>query len=104
MRVDDHNRAGSAAWQSGKASEAQRAERLEWAEGSGPAGAAGGDGDRWNLSGAAGRIRQALESLAEDHAGRVERLAVQVRSGRYQVNARELSRAMLAESLGPAGS
>lgn len=103
MRVDDRNRAEGGKWQPAKpAEEAQRSERIEGADSrvAGPGETAGGD--HLKLSGVSGRIRQAFERLAGNHAVHVESVAARVRAGEYRVDARALSRAMLAADLGPA--
>ena len=103
MRVDDRNRAEGGKWQPAKPSEeARRTERMEGADSrvSGPAETAGGD--HLKLSGVSGRIRQAFQSIAGSHAAHVESVAARVRAGEYRVDARALSRAMLAADLGPA--
>lgn len=103
MRVEDGNRAEAVAYQAGKSLESQRTARPGGADAStAPEGAPAAGGDHLDLSGAAGRIRDVLASLAAGHAARVDQVASEVQAGRYRVDAQALSRAMLADSLGSA--
>jgi flagellar biosynthesis anti-sigma factor FlgM len=93
MRIEDRTAVEAAAVEAGKTREAQRSRQTA------PGGreAAAHSGDRLQLSGLAGRIRQGLDAVAGAHARRVEAVANQVQSGRYTVDAARLSRAMLPE-------
>ena|SRR5689334_2239294 len=91
MRVEDR-----AVLQSGGLSEAQKTERADLGAAGRTAGATAAGGDQLQLSSLAARIRQTFENLGADHARHVEEVARQYQSGTYTVDARRLSRAMLA--------
>ena len=72
--------------------------------GTGPGGAATSglgraDRDRVQLSDLSARLLASSEVGASDRASRVEQLATEVRSGRYQVDAAELSRRLVDEAI-----
>jgi flagellar biosynthesis anti-sigma factor FlgM len=98
MRVDDRIASEATAPQTAAAAEAQRTR----AAGSSGAGASAAGADRLQISTLASRIRGTFDSLAQSHAARVEQLGADVRSGRYQVDAAALSRAMVSRALGDA--
>ena len=103
MRVDDRNLAGSQAAQSGQANQAHQVERASESK---PAeGRPAGSSDRVELSDLTGGLARALEAAGRQRPARVERLAEEYAAGRYQVDARAVSRAIVAEmnSRGPAG-
>ncbi len=95
MRVDDLNLAGSGAARSGQAGQAEQVER---STGSKPAerGLAGG-ADRVELSGLTDGLARVLQASCRERAARVERLAVEYAAGRYSVDAKAVSRAIVAE-------
>jgi len=103
MRVDDRNLAGSQAAQSGQANQAQQVERSNESK---PAeGRSAGSTDRVELSDLTGDLARAMQAAGRERAGRMERLAQDYAAGRYQVDARAVSRAIVAEmnARGPAG-
>ncbi|MFB3776045.1 MAG: flagellar biosynthesis anti-sigma factor FlgM [Bryobacteraceae bacterium] len=95
MRVDDRHLAGNQAVQSGKTASPQEIERLN--EPRQAESRSTGGSDRVELSNLTGGLARALEAIAQQKASQVERLAQDYASGRYQVDAREVSRAMVAE-------
>lgn len=107
MRVDDRHIAGNQTVQSGKTANPQEVERLNESRQAESRPASGHD--RVELSRLTGGLARALEVMAKDKASQVERLAQDYASGRYQVDAREVSRAIVAEMRafgagpGPAG-
>lgn len=99
MRVDDRNLAGSQAAQSGQANQAQQVERASESK---PAeGRPAGGADRVELSGLAGDMARALQAAGQERAARMERLAEEYAAGRYRVDARAVSRAIVAEMNAP---
>lgn len=103
MRVNDPNTSGVApealgGHGVGKAQEAARPARAGAAGRSGSA--AGETPDRVALSELSSKVRE-LAVDAPERAARLERLAVEVGAGRYQVDALELSRRLVEEALVP---
>ena len=103
MRVDDRNLAGSQAAQSGQANQAHSVERAS--ESKAAEGRPAGGADRVELSDLTGDLARALQAAGRERAARVERVAEEYAAGRYQVDARAVSRAIVAEmkAHGPAG-
>ncbi|HSW51467.1 MAG TPA: flagellar biosynthesis anti-sigma factor FlgM [Bryobacteraceae bacterium] len=95
MRVDDRHLTGNQAAQSGKTANPQEVERPN--ESRQAESRATGGSDRVELSSLTGGLARSLEASAQQKAGQVERLSRDYASGRYQVDAREVSRAMIAE-------
>ncbi len=95
MRIEDRSAAETAVSGLGRTQEGSRAARIEGGATS-PEISESGVWDQLNLSGAAGRIRSALDTLAGAQSARVEQLTAEVQSGRYNVDSMRLSRAMLA--------
>lgn len=97
MRVHDQNLTGTSAASAGAAAEAQRAGRATAGQVSATARF-----DRVELSGAVGTISRALTADSASRAGRVQQLAAQYQSGRYQPDAASTSRAMISDALASA--
>jgi len=95
MRVDDRNLAGSQAAQSGQANQAQQIERSN--ESKPVESRSAGNADRVELSALTGDLARTLEAAGRERADRKERLAEEYAAQRYQVDARAVSRAMVAE-------
>jgi flagellar biosynthesis anti-sigma factor FlgM len=95
MRVDDRNLSGNQAAQSGKANQAQEVARPN-ASGT-TASRAGAGADRVELSDLTGTLARAVGADAQARAGRVERLASEYAEGRYRVDSKAVSRALVAE-------
>jgi anti-sigma28 factor (negative regulator of flagellin synthesis) len=57
-----------------------------------------------DLSSLGGRISQAMQSLSNQSAQRTNQLQKDYQAGRYQPDAQQISRAMLGELSGTAGS
>ncbi|MCC7176142.1 MAG: flagellar biosynthesis anti-sigma factor FlgM [Bryobacterales bacterium] len=95
MRVDDRNLAGSQATQSGQANQAQQVGRSHEVKPADIRPAAGAD--RVELSGLTGDLARALAASGRERAGRIAELAQEYSSGRYHVDARAVSRAIVAE-------
>ena len=96
MRVHDRTSLGPSAAETGPSAETQKAGRESAARG-GAAGSA--DGDRVELSSTLGRLSQAIATQATGRSQRVEALAADYQSGRYQPNSEATSRALVAEAL-----
>ena len=95
MRVDDRNLAGSQAAQSGQANQAHQVDRAnepKLTEGRSAAGA-----DRVEISDLTGDLARALEAAGRERSGRMAQLAQEHAAGSYQVDARAVSRAIVAE-------
>jgi len=95
MRVEDRHLAGNQAVQSGKTANPQEVERLN--ESRQADSRSTRNADHVELSTLTGGLARALEASAQKRAGQVERLAQEHAAGRYQVDAREVSRAIIAE-------
>jgi len=96
MRVHDRTSLGPSAAEAGRTAETQKAGGGS-ASRSGAAGSA--DGDRVELSSTLGRLSQAIAAQATGRGQRVEALAAEYQSGRYQPNSEATSRALVAEAL-----
>ena len=99
MKVQNEPPAGSASAaqvQSPQASQLQRLNRYRSTN-----GAAADAHDHVELSSLAGNIVKAGESLATDHAKRVEALAKAYQNGRYTVEPHALSRKLVSSWLSP---
>ncbi|MGO4880399.1 MAG: flagellar biosynthesis anti-sigma factor FlgM [Bryobacteraceae bacterium] len=92
MRVDEHTLTDQVSSTAGRAAESQRIQ-IDTATTSGAGSAAAGD--RVDLSGLAGRITQAMQSLSSQSAQRVGQLQKQVRAGAYQPDAGQIAGAMV---------
>jgi anti-sigma28 factor (negative regulator of flagellin synthesis) len=97
MRIDDRNLSGNQAAQTGKTDQAQELARLAESKARDTQGAAGAD--RVELSDLTGGLARALEADASQRRARVEGLAADYAAGRYQVDARAVSQAIIAETL-----
>jgi hypothetical protein len=95
MRVDDRHLTGNQAAQSGKTANPQEVERLN--EPRQADSRPSGNADRVELSTLTGGLAHALEVLELRRTNQVELLAHEYGAGRYQVDAREVSRAMITE-------
>ena len=95
MRVDDRHLTGDQAIQSGKALNPHEVERLNESKhpSSGPSAAT----DKVELSNLTDGLTRALDAAAKQRIGRMEKLAEEYAAGRYQVDAQEVSRAIVAE-------
>jgi hypothetical protein len=97
MKVENSNLTGAAAGGTPPAGAVGRENSL----GSSAPGRTG-TGDRVELSGSAAKIGTLLSVEARARAGRVAALARDFQSGRYQPDAAQTSRALVAETLGSA--
>ena len=97
MRIDHRYTPESAGPDSGKPAGKVRAD-----SGSVPKDAGSGSVSRDLIALSEGRdfVIQALRSEETHRSGRIEQLRGEVHSGRYTVDARELSRILVAETLG----
>jgi hypothetical protein len=97
MKIYDNNLTGTSA------SESARAQELQKAGGSGSAksGKTGSTaGDSVEFSGALGTLSRLLSSSDNSRAARVQSLAAQYQSGKYQPDSMATSQSMITESLG----
>ena len=100
MRIQDRSSLGAAETQSNRSAEAQKNGR----ENTGSSGAvSSAEGDRVELSSTLGQLAQAIAAHSTERSNRVQRLAGDYQSGRYQPNAEATSRAMVTDALAPAG-
>jgi hypothetical protein len=95
MRVDERTLSEQASVASGRAAESQRIQ-LDTATSSRTSGA--NTADRVDLSGLAGRISQAMQSLSQDSAQRVSQLRKDYLAGRYQPSPQQISQAVAAQA------
>lgn len=96
MKIEDRVAAEQAAREN-RTQETRRGTAAEGVEVSRSAAwAAGPAGDQVQLSTLAGRIRDAMETIASQHAARLAQVAGEVQAGRYEVDVGRLSRAMLS--------
>jgi len=98
MRIDDRQLTDSQAAQAGKANPAQAAGRTQEARSAGPDSWL--NSDQVQLSGLLERLGKSLHTADSQRAGRVEQLAGQYAAGTYQIDSREVSRAIIAEARG----
>ena len=91
MRIDERSLQDQVSSTASRAAEAQRIQVDTASSGSGSAAGA----DQVALSGLAGRISQTMQSLASQSSARASQLQKEYRAGRYQADARQLSRALL---------
>jgi anti-sigma28 factor (negative regulator of flagellin synthesis) len=101
MRVDEQNLSAQVSSTANRAAESQRIEA--GTAGSSHIGAAGGE-DHVDLSSLAGRISMSLQGLSNQTSQRVSQLQKDFQAGRYQPDAQQLSRAMVQDWQGSAGS
>ena len=96
MRVYDVNLTSSSMAQTGRTQETQSGDRVA----NGRSGTSGGAGsDRVELSSTLGHLAQALAADGSNRAARVQALAAQYQSGRYQADSMATGRGMIAEAL-----
>ena len=95
MKVDNSNLTGAAASGTPPAGAVGRENSLRRSVSGRP-----GTGDRVELSGSAARIGTLLSMEARARAERVSSLARDFQSGRYQPDASQTSRALVAQTLG----
>jgi anti-sigma28 factor (negative regulator of flagellin synthesis) len=95
MRVDDRHLTGSQAAQSGKANQAQEIERQGESKATGSHSSS--SSDQVQLSELISGLGRALETAGTERANRMEQLAGEYAAGRYQVDSRAVSRAIVAE-------
>jgi len=72
--------------------------------GSSAAGKTGGSADRVELSGFSGRVSQTLQTDASSRAQRVAQLSALVRSGKYQVDSKAVSKAIVDQAISGRGT
>jgi negative regulator of flagellin synthesis FlgM len=96
MRIDDKNMSGIGSTNVGGAQGAQEVDRAR----SGAARTAGGSGqpDQVQLSGLAEQL-QALQPGSDAREAELNRLRELVQTGRYQVDAEQVSRALVEDAL-----
>jgi len=98
MRVYDRNLTGAAAAETGRTSETHGPDRA----GGNSRSVAAGDGDRVELSGSLERLSRAVASDASGRAAKVQNIAAQYQTGRYQADSVATSRALVNETLASA--
>jgi anti-sigma28 factor (negative regulator of flagellin synthesis) len=96
MKIYDRSLTGAGTAEAGKTQESQKTDRTSSGRTDGSGGAGG---DRVELSGALGRISQALASFGASRSARVQELSAQYRSGNYQADSAATSRSMISEAL-----
>lgn len=97
MKVYDSSLNQAAASQLGKAREAEAAQGAGAKKSGGAQGAA--DADQVQLSDLSARLVKIMETASAERASRIERLATEFRAGRYQADAREVSRRIVDDAL-----
>ena len=96
MRITDRNLTGAPPIEAGQAQEIQKPE----SGGSSPAASrSDSTGDRVELSGALAQLSKVMAASESGRASRVQSLAAQYQSGRYQPSSAATSRAMVNELL-----
>jgi anti-sigma28 factor (negative regulator of flagellin synthesis) len=93
MRVDERTLSEQTASTASRANESQRIQ-VDTSASSGASRTA--SGDRVDLSSLTGRISQAMDALSAQTTQRVSQLQKDVRAGRYQPGADQISHAMVA--------
>lgn len=96
MKIDPRTLDPASASQAGKA---QETTGVSSGDSGGRAGRAHADADRVDLSDLSGLLLASASVDAPERAARVERLAAEVRSGRYKVDAEEVSRRIVGEAI-----
>ena len=96
MKIYDRSLTGAGTPEAGKTQESQKADRTSSGRADGSAAAGG---DRVELSGALGRLSQALAAFGAGRSANVQELAAQYRSGNYQPDSAATSRSMVSEAL-----
>lgn len=87
---------GPSAAETGRTPETQKTAR----DNAGRSSASGSaEGDRVELSSTLGRLSRALTADSTQRANRVQALAAEYETGRYQANAQATSHALIAEAL-----
>ena len=100
MRIQDRSSLGPTTPQTGRAGETQKSGRDNGAR-TGATGSA--DGDRVELSSTLGRLSEAISAHGVQRANRVQALATDYQTGRFQPNSQGTSRAMIGEALSAHG-
>jgi|HubBroStandDraft_1064217.scaffolds.fasta_scaffold56623_2 hypothetical protein len=101
MRVDESTLTDQVSSTASRAAESQRVQVDTGA----PSGGSGSSAsDRVDLSSLAGRISQAMQSLSNQSSQRTNQLQKDYQAGRYQPDPQQISRAMVGELSGTAGS
>lgn len=95
MRVSDRNALGTVAAETGRTQESAKVEQGGVAQ----TARAGSGGDRIEFSYTLGSVSRSLSSFSSQRAERVQALAADYQSGRYQPDALATSRAMVTEGL-----
>lgn len=98
MKIYDGNLTGTSAPETGRAQESQKLNRA----GSGTSttrGGVDGSSDRVEFSGALSRLSRALTAFESTRANRVQALAVEYQSGKYQPDAAATSKGLVAEAI-----
>lgn len=100
MRINDYNPFSNAP----QADKAGQTSGVHSGGGTGRTPNAGADGgDRVDLSGLAGLLSQTFHADSENRAARVSQLELEIRSGRYHVDAMAVSRAMIDDAIALGG-
>jgi anti-sigma28 factor (negative regulator of flagellin synthesis) len=97
MKVDDPNLSGVAGAQTNRTPEAHEANRAGSPSGARISESAGGD--RAEISSLAGRISHAFTTQAAERTQHIAKLAEQYRTGKYNVNARSISKAITKDAI-----
>ncbi len=99
MKVHDSSLNQAAASQLGKAQQGEAAQGAGAKKPGDAQGGAGGGADQVQLSDLSARLVKVMETASAERAGRIERLAAEFRAGRYQADAREVSRRIVDDAL-----
>src|SRR5690242_9241747 len=97
MRVNDSQLNGANGLQPGRTPETHEADRVGSNSGAKVSESAGGD--RTEISSLTGRISQTLAAHTAERSQRIEKLAKDYGAGRYHVNARSTSGAMVRDAI-----
>jgi hypothetical protein len=101
MRVDDSILSDQVSSTASRAAESQRVQ-VDTSESSGSSRSSAGD--RVDLSSLGGRIAQAMQGLSNQSAQRVSQLQKDYQAGRYQPDAQQIGRNIVAQLSGFSGS
>ena len=95
MRVYDNNLTSTTAAQTGRSQEVQRTGN----QNARTSGSGSGSEDRVELSGALGRLSQAMAAFGSSRSSHVRALAAQYQSGNYKPDSLATSRGLVSEAL-----
>jgi hypothetical protein len=98
MKIYDQNLTGTSAPEMGRAQESQKLSRAGSGSSTTRSGVDGSD-DRVEFSGTLSRLSRALTTFESTRASRVQALAVEYQSGKYQPDAAATSRGLVAEAI-----